>query len=130
MNLSTGRHRVGLSFLNNFGGAPGADRNLFLDNAAIDGSPIAGARLSELIGGEQSFSFVLGDFPARQAAIPDITVGSGPDTLTLLVSEDAWQGDAQFTVAVDGVQVGGVQTATISHTSALDQVYKVRGFFG
>ena len=126
----TGRHRVGLNFLNNLGGAPGADRNLFLDSAAIDGSPIEGARLSEYVGGEQSFSFVLGDLTAGQAEIPDITVGSGPDTLTLLVSEDAWQGDAQFTVAVDGVQVGGVQTAAIPHASALHQVYRVQGAFG
>ena len=129
-DLSVGRHRVGLNFLNNFGGAPGADRNLFLDNAAMDGSPIQGARLSEYIGGEQSFSFVHGDLTALQAAIPEIAIGSGPDTVTLLVSEDAWQGDAQFTVRVDGVQVGGIQTAGISHASALHQVYKVQGAFG
>lgn len=33
------------------------------------------------------------------------------------VSEDAYKGDAQFTVAVDGKQVGGIYTATASHAS-------------
>ena len=37
--------------------------------------------------------------------------------ITLNVSEDAWQGDAQFTVAVDGTKVGGTLTATTLHSS-------------
>jgi len=35
--------------------------------------------------------------------------------LIVEVSEDAWYGDAQFVVLVDGQQVGGVQTATANH---------------
>jgi len=37
---------------------------------------------------------------------------SGPDTIVLYVQEDAYQGDAQYTVAVDGTQVGGIRTET------------------
>jgi beta-glucanase (GH16 family) len=47
------------------------------------------------------------------------TAGDGtvthPGTLTLRVSEDAWSGDAQFTVSVDGVRLGDVYSATASH---------------
>jgi beta-glucanase (GH16 family) len=41
--------------------------------------------------------------------------GSGPAALTLHVSNDAWDGNAQFTVSVDGQQVGGIQTVTANH---------------
>jgi len=42
----------------------------------------------------------------------DITLGSGPDPLVLKISQDAFQGDAQYTIGIDGVQVGGVLTAS------------------
>ena len=34
------------------------------------------------------------------------TIGSGPDTLVLQVAEDAYMGDAQFTISIDGKQRG------------------------
>ena len=44
---------------------------------------------------------------------PVTTLGSGPDTLALQVSQgDFASGAAQFSVDVDGNQIGGVQTAT------------------
>jgi endoglucanase len=48
----------------------------------------------------------------------------------LHVSESAWQGDAQFTVMADGHQVGGVQTATASHTAGQWQDVTLTGDFG
>ena len=36
-------------------------------------------------------------------------------SLSVRVSEDAFVGDAQFTVTVDGMQVGGLQTVTAKH---------------
>lgn len=58
-----------------------------------------------------------------------VSVGSGANTLMLYMSEDAYQGNAQFTVSVDGVQIGGVQTATASHASGTDQEFDVHGTF-
>ena len=58
-----------------------------------------------------------------------VTIGSGPDTLALKVSEDAWQGNAQFTVSVDGQQIGGTQTATASHAAGQTQIFNVKGTF-
>src|SRR6202035_4684938 len=58
-----------------------------------------------------------------------VTIGSGPDTLALKVSEDAYLGDAQFTVSVDGHQIGGTQTATASHAAGQTQTFNVLGTF-
>ena len=48
---------------------------------------------------------------------PPVTTGSGSDTLVLSISEDAYQGDAQFTVSVDGKQLAG----TFTHDGARTQ---------
>ena len=58
------------------------------------------------------------------------TIGSGADTLVLLMSEDAYEGDAQFTVSVDGTQVGGKQTTTGNHSQGQTQAFTVHGRFG
>ena len=68
--------------------------------------------------------------PSPPAAPLPVTLGSGPDTLALSVSEDAYQGDAQFTVSVDGSQIGATQTATASHASGQSQLFNVEGSFG
>ena len=39
------------------------------------------------------------------------TIGSGSDSLVLRISQDAYQGSAQYTVSVDGKQIGGTLTA-------------------
>jgi hypothetical protein len=41
-----------------------------------------------------------------------VNIGTGSDTLALAVAEDAYLGDAQFTISVDGTQIGGTQTTT------------------
>ncbi|WP_431270996.1 carbohydrate-binding domain-containing protein [Dankookia sp. P2] len=57
------------------------------------------------------------------------TVGSGADSLVLKISQDAWQGSAQYTIAVDGKQVGGTLTAGASYGSGEDNI-TVKGDFG
>jgi len=64
--------------------------------------------------------------PAQQAT----TIGTGPDVVTLGVSEDAYLGDAQFTVEVNGQQIGGIQTATASHSAGVARDFILRGSFG
>jgi hypothetical protein len=59
-----------------------------------------------------------------------VTVGSGPDTLDLKVNEDVWKANAQFTVAVDGTQIGGTLTAQASHAAGAVQDILVMGTFG
>ena len=68
--------------------------------------------------------------PGTVASSAVVSVGAGPDTLALSVAEDAWEGDAQFTISVDGTQVGGVQTATASQSAGQTQTFDVLGTFG
>jgi hypothetical protein len=59
-----------------------------------------------------------------------LSVGSGPDQMQVMVSEDAYQGDAQFTISVDGSQIGGTLTAIAAHGAGASQVFSVNGSFG
>jgi hypothetical protein len=54
-------------------------------------------------------------------------VGAGSDTLVLKVSEDTYLGDAQFTVSVDGKQLGGTLTASASHAAGAAGTFTVKG---
>ena len=56
-----------------------------------------------------------------------VTTGTGSDTLVLSMSEDAYQGDAQFTVAIDGKQLGGTFTTTALHTAGVSQNFIFKG---
>jgi beta-glucanase (GH16 family) len=56
--------------------------------------------------------------PTAPVSTPVSTsIGSGSDKLVLKISEDAYKGDAQFTVSVDGKQIGGTLTAHASHVA-------------
>jgi hypothetical protein len=59
---------------------------------------------------------------------PNTTTGS--DTLTLNLSEDAWQGDAQFTVSIDGQQVGGPTSVTALAANGASDSFTYTGNWG
>ena len=63
-------------------------------------------------------------------AVPPPVTGAGSDMLVVKVSEDAYLGNAQFTVAVDGKQLGGTFTATTLHSSGGSQALAFAGDFG
>ena len=48
-------------------------------------------------------------------------------TLSLKLSEDAWKGDAQFSVAIDGTTIGTPQTVTALHGGGATQVFAFDG---
>ncbi len=124
-------HSITVNFLNDaYGGTAATDRNLYVRSASLNGTAVPGAALNERGGGPQSFAFT-GNTPAASpggTALP--TVGSGPDTLVLKIAEDAYKGDAQFTVSVDGVQQGGVMTASASNAAGQTQPLTILGSFG
>ncbi len=123
-NFGAGKHSVSVDFLNDaYGGSSSTDRNLYVDSAAINSQSISGGALSLLKGGSQGFSFTGTEAPAP------VTVGSGTDTLALSVDEDAWMGDAQFTVSVDGSQIGSTQTSTAIRSAGQTQTFDVMGDF-
>jgi hypothetical protein len=122
---AAGPHSVTVTFLNDaYGGTPNTDRNLYLDGATYHGAAISGATAALLSTGPAGFSFTAS--PPTSAPVT-ATIGSGTETLILLLSEDAYQGDALYTVSVDGVQIGGTLTAHASHAAHLDDTINLLG---
>jgi hypothetical protein len=117
-----GMHGVTVNFLNDaWAGTPLTDRNLYVNTISYDGTS-TGQSAALMSGGPKSFT--VSDTTAIPAAV---STGSGSDTLILNLSEDAYQGDAQFTVSVDGKQLGGTFTTTASHAAGASQAFTFKG---
>jgi hypothetical protein len=117
-NWGGGQHTVTVNFVNGLNDA-GGSRDLFVWGMSYDGTSYAD-NVQNLYGGGVG-SFLIG------TAAP---IGSGPDSLVLNISEAAYQGDAQFTVDVDGVQVGGIETATLLASSGNTEAFTFLGNWG
>ncbi|MGI4745027.1 MAG: carbohydrate-binding domain-containing protein [Janthinobacterium lividum] len=63
-------------------------------------------------------------------AFHDQAYAMATDTLVLNMSEDAYNGDALFSVAVDGVQVNNKLTATALHSAGASQNFMLLGSWG
>ena len=123
-SFGAGSHTVSVDFLNDaYGGSSTADRNLYVDGATINGQTVGGSALSLDITGSQTFSFMGTEAP------PTVVVGSGPDTLALGIDEDWWQANAEFTVSVDGTQIGGTQTTSAVRSAGQTQTFDMMGSF-
>jgi predicted xylan-binding protein with Ca-dependent carbohydrate-binding module/glycosyl hydrolase family 16 len=129
---AAGAHNVAVEFLNDaWGGTAAADRNLYIRGATYNGEAVSGAAQ------EVKTSSTLADFTVTDATSPkpahpplSLTAGSGPDSLVLKLSQDAYQGDAQYTVSVDGKQVGGTFTASALKSSGQSDTLTLRGDWG
>ena len=118
-NFGTTQHAVSVAFLNDaYGGSSATDRNLYVDSVTDAGRASPGGSLYS----NGTETFLVGTPPA-------VTVGAGSGTIVLKMSEDAWDGDAQFSVKVDGQQVGGIQTATAYHAAGEMQEFDIKGAF-
>lgn len=132
-SFGTGTHAVTVNFVNDaYGGSAETDRNLYVDGVTFNGNTVANALMSN---GSTDFSF--GDHATTQQPAPppasspsSQTIGSGADSLILKISQDAYQGDAQYTVKVDGKQIGSTLTAGASHSAGQDDAITVKGDFG
>jgi hypothetical protein len=118
---NVGAHKVNVTFLNDhWGGSAATDRNLYVDGISFNGKAVSGGTATLKTNGTTNFAFSKPAAPVPEKG--DVTVGSGSDTLVLKVSETAYQGDAQFTVKVDGKQIGGVFTAKTLHGAGSDTI--------
>ena len=70
-----------------------------------------------------------GPGPGTSAAVT-LSFGTGPDSVVLHLSQDAYDGNAQYTVSVDGTQVGGTFTAGALHGSGQEDVLTLNGSWG
>jgi hypothetical protein len=92
-----GAHDVRVQFISDaFSGTPTTDRNLYVNGVTLDGQASAAPPVTLWSNGASHFA---------TAASP----------LVLQLSEDAWKGDAQFSVAVDGKTLGPAQAVTALH---------------
>jgi beta-glucanase (GH16 family) len=130
--FGTDSHAVNVSFLNDaWGGADTADRNFYVNGATYNGASLSPTTANLFDNGTAGFTST----STTQLATTTPTVISlgtaGPNTHTFLlgVSEDAYQGDAQFTVTVDGQQYGGTLTTSASHASGQSQSIVINGDF-
>lgn len=120
-NWGSGQHVVGVQFLNDlYNGTPSTDRNLYVSNATYDGTAVAGAT-------HASYRANTFQFGVNGATSLNESDGSGPDKLALKISEDAYLGDAEYTVSVDGKQIGDTHTAFASHAAGKSDVLMLQG---
>ncbi len=111
-NWGAGNHKVGVNFLNDaWGGTAATDRNLVVEGISFNGQAVTSGPVTLLSNGIREFGF-------------------GGDSIALRISEDAYQGHAQYTVKVDGVQVGGVRTASASHAAGQTEAVTLTGSWG
>lgn len=98
-----GAHNVGIQFINDaYGGTPAADRNLYVNGVTLDG---------------QTAAMPAAALYSNRTAL--VTTAASP--LVLQLSEDAWQGDARFSVVVDGKALGSAQSVTALHAGGAAQ---------
>jgi hypothetical protein len=121
----TGTHALQVNFVNDaWGGTPATDRNLHVDGVSYDAAVVPNGTVALLSQGPH-------DFSVPGSAVPQaLTLGTGTDTLILKVSQDAYLADAQYTVAVDGHQVGSTLTASALHTTGQDDTLTLHGSWG
>jgi hypothetical protein len=127
----------------------GGDRNLYVNSVTYDGTKITSAVTpiyqSPFFPPLNPGPIVLGNvvfkvtdttvIPANAPSTPTTTpaavsVGTGANTLNLSMAEDPYNGDAQFTVSVDGVQVGGTLTTTAVEYLGQTQQFVLHGSWG
>ena len=130
-NFGPGAHTVTADFLNDaYDGTSSTDRNLYVDSIGAGGTTTA-VNAALMGAGSQNFTATLPSPPTPPTKpITGVTLGTGSSSIVVDVSEDAWMGDAQFTLAVDGNQIGGVQTAAASHSLKQTQAFTLDGNFG
>ncbi len=154
-NFAPGPHAVTVTFANNSmtqgdkaAFDDGGDRNVYVNSIAYDGAAVSNTVTGiyeSTMSVPNSTAYVPGNavfsvndttsVPANAPSTPTTTPapvrsGTGPDTLTLAMSEDPFQGDAQFTVSVDGKQIGGTFTTSAIDWQGQQQQFVLNGNWG
>ena len=117
----SGVNDVQVSFINDaYGGSSATDRNLYVNSASYNGVTYAGTSASLYSDGTASFA--VGGSTATEAA--------PADTLTVNLSEEAWEGNAEFVLYIDGKAVTTPQAVTALHDAKATQSFSFTGNLG
>jgi hypothetical protein len=129
-----GAHKVTVNFTNDaWGGSAATDRNLHVDGITYNGKTLATGEADLLRNGPVDFAFTDGSATPAPSPAPGTgtavvkTIGIGADSLVLKLSQDAYQGNAQYSVFVDGKQIGGTLTAGALHGSGIEDTLTIKG---
>jgi hypothetical protein len=95
---------------------------------AGDDKPLEAAAWAKYFGAQSGTPTT--DAASAVTAAPAADTSSSVDTLALQISEDAGNADAEFTVAVNGQQVGGDYTASALHSSGDAGTFLLTGDWG
>ena len=146
-DFGTGPHQFGVSYINDlWDGTPATDRNLYIDSATFNGDQVLNG-VELLKNGTVPFGTAPASQPVSQPGTPGgagatitnpapspiaapPTVGSGPDTIVLNLSENAYRGDAEFVLTVDDKPVGPAQSVTALHNQGQTEAFTIKGDFG
>ena len=115
-------HTVTVQFTDTSSTFPDTVRDFFVNALLVNGGQAGTATL-------HTAGTVTFQVPPGHAAAPVLLGGTGPDTVTLSISADALPAP-QFYVTVDGVPVGGVQTASAAHADGHTQVFTLAAALG
>lgn len=109
LGLGAGLHDVSITFINDAYDSAGRDRNLFVDSVQFGSITQQGGPL--WVNG--SLNYIIGTPP----------VSANGAALVLNLSEDAYAGDASFTLSVDGIQRSIDQAVTAAHGAGASQAF-------
>jgi len=132
-SFGSGVHDLAVSFLNDaYGGTPTTDRNLYVNGASYNGfSPRPASAVLDTTGTTRFTIPPAGDPEATPTTVNGGTFGTGPDTLVLTLAEDAFRGDAQASIAIDGktLTVHPI-TVTALKNAGQSETFTFKGSFG
>lgn len=115
-NWAPGAHKIEVDFLNDaWDGTPATDRNLHVNGITYNGAVVPGSSAALMSAGAKAFVF---------------TEAAPADTLSVYLSGNAWNGNAQARLTVNGVAVGGVLDVAVVHAKDDMSVFTVTGNFG
>jgi hypothetical protein len=120
-NWNSGANTVQINFINDaFGGTASTDRNLYVNSIAYDGVTYKGT--SATMDSNGSHTFTVGGSTA--------TATAPADSLTLNLSEQAYQGNAEFELFIDGKQVSSPQVVSALNEASATQAFSFTGNLG
>jgi hypothetical protein len=133
-NWGAGSHKVTVTFLNDaYGGSASLDRNLHVDGITFNGATLPKGTAYLGKNGGVDFGFSKPGLPVEQpppSAGLVKTIGTGSDSIVMKVSQDAYNGNCQYIVSVDGKQIGTTLTASASHAAGASDTITVKGDWG
>ncbi len=121
-DFGTGPRKIAVAFVNDaYGGSSSTDRNLYVEGVTLNGATLPSAQSALYSDGTAEFT------PAQPVVAQP---SAAPDTLVLRLSEDAYNGNAQFTVSVDGKSLGSAREVTALRKDGNSQEFSFKGDFG